>query len=199
MKLNLIFAVITVAASLVSSAPLSEKRALSCHSGAKFTQYWIPKEGDQDMANNGKSVTLSGSKTEPLITSSGATIALVSKTTYKKFEMEGTGLLSSGVMVNLGSNKNVFIKVDRSSTLGTVLYIEELDGLSLPNGRTHNGCVRVDDAGWGLDRCQIDFFVLQFSAYRELSSSLPSTVTATEKSCNIQNYVTGAVKRWVVL
>jgi hypothetical protein len=223
MKLNLIFTVIISATSLVSSAPLTEKRAPSCLSNAKFTQYWIPKEGEEDMSNNGGSVTLSGSKTKSLVTSDGATIALVSDETYDKFQMEGTGLLSSGVMVNLGSSKDTFVKLDRSSSpyglgseshislepwvsvasndldLGTTLYIKELDGVSLPHGKTHNGCVRVDDVGWGLDSCQIDFFVLQFSAFQELSSSLPSTVTATEKSCSVQNYITSTVQKWATL
>ncbi|KAI8886868.1 hypothetical protein K501DRAFT_292614 [Backusella circina FSU 941] len=223
MKLNLIYTVILAADLFVSSAPLNEKRALSCLSSAKFTQYWIPKEGEQDMSNSGGSMALSGSKTKSLMTSDGSTIAQVSETTYEKLEMEVTGLLSSGVMVNLGSSKEVFVEVDRSSSpyglgfeshislepwvsvasnnldLGTLLYIKELDGVSLPNGKIHNGCVRVDDVGWGLESCQVDFFVLQFSAFQELSSSFPSTVTATEKSCSVQNYVTSAVQNWAVL
>lgn len=45
-------------------------------------RYWIPKEGDKDMNNDGDSVTLTGSKTKELKTKSGKTIAKVSKTTY---------------------------------------------------------------------------------------------------------------------
>lgn len=87
------------------AAPVQqEKRGLkSCYKHAKLTQYvklllflndghddllecfhryWIPKEGDKDMTNDGDSVTLSGSKTKKLKTKSGKTIAKVSKTTY---------------------------------------------------------------------------------------------------------------------
>ncbi|KAI9311088.1 hypothetical protein BX666DRAFT_1842318, partial [Dichotomocladium elegans] len=85
----------------------------SCYSHATLTQYWIPKEGDKDMTNDGDSVTLSGPKTKTLKTKSGKTIAKVSKTTYEKFQMEGTGLLENGDMVNLDDGKNDFMEVNR--------------------------------------------------------------------------------------
>ncbi|CDH59144.1 hypothetical protein RO3G_14128 [Lichtheimia corymbifera JMRC:FSU:9682] len=148
------------------AAPVQqEKRGLkSCYKHAKLTQYWIPKEGDKDMTNDGDSVTLSGSKTKKLKTKSGKTIAKVSKTTYDKFQMEGTGLLKSGIMVNLDEGKDKFMEVDRkkdpygigsdddialdpwvsvaSNDLkrGTTLYVKDLDGLKLPDGKKHNGC-----------------------------------------------------------
>ncbi|KAI7900412.1 uncharacterized protein BX663DRAFT_419062, partial [Cokeromyces recurvatus] len=180
---------------------------------ARITQYWIPKEGDKDMTNNGKRVTLNGPKTKSLKDEDGKTIAKVSKSTYEKFQMEGTGLLKSGVMVNLDGDMDEFMKIDRSKTpyglgsnsngltpwvsvatndikKGTTLYVKELDGLKLPDGKTHNGCVRVDDEGWSLNGCQLDFFVLQYSAYRNLVDKIPSKVTVTEKKCTIKNYVT---------
>jgi hypothetical protein len=46
-------------------------------------RYWIPKQGDKDMLNNGKTVTLNGPKTKTLKTKKGKTIAKVSKTTYE--------------------------------------------------------------------------------------------------------------------
>jgi hypothetical protein len=137
--------------------------------------------------------------------------------------MEGTGLLKSGTMVNLDSGKDTFLKVDRKESpyglgsdddnhlvpwvsvasndlkQGTTLYIKQLDGVTLPDGKKHNGCVRVDDEGWSFGSCQLDFFVLQFSAYQKLENLLPEKVTVTEKSCKIQNYVTSSVKKWAVL
>jgi hypothetical protein len=137
--------------------------------------------------------------------------------------MEGTGLLKSGTMVNLDSGKDTFLKVDRKESpyglgsdddnhlvpwvsvasndlkQGTTLYIKQLDGVTLPDGKKHNGCVRVDDEGWSFGSCQLDFFVLQFSAYQKLENLLPEKVTVTEKSCTIQNYVTSSVKKWAVL
>jgi hypothetical protein len=97
--------------------------------------------------------------------------------------MEGTGLLKSGTLVNVGSSDNVFEILDRkkhpfglgsddkniypfvsvaSNDLpqGTLLYIKALDGLTLPTGKRHNGCVRVDDTGNSFTGCQLDFFVL---------------------------------------
>lgn len=212
----------TIVCTMVSAAPIDKRSISSCYKSAKLTQYWIPKEGDADMDNGGQSLTLDGSKTETLQTKDGKTIAKVSQTTYDKFQMEGTGLLESGKMINLGESTSVFMELDRSSTpygighegdglipwvsvasndikTGTTLYVKEMDGLVLPDGKTHNGCVRVDDQGWGLDSCHIDFFVLQFSAYRDLVKELPSTVTVTEKSCTIQDYVTSGVKKWAVL
>lgn len=136
--------------------------------------------------------------------------------------MEGTGLLENGVMVNLDSGKDKFQKVNRNKSpyglgendnslvpwvsvasndikKGTKLYIKELDGVKLPDGETHNGCVRVDDEGWSFDGCQLDFFVLQYSAYRTLENKLPDKVTVQQKSCKIKNYVTKSVQRWAVL
>ncbi|KAL9560208.1 hypothetical protein MBANPS3_000060 [Mucor bainieri] len=193
------------------AAPLEKRSIPSCYkSSVKLTYYWIPKEGDKDMNNKGKSITLNGSKTKKLKDKNGKKIAKVSKTTYDKFQMEGTGLLKSGTMVNLGSGgKNVFLKVDRKKApyglgsnskalvpwvsvasndikLGTTLYIKDLDGVSLPNGKKHNGCVRVDDRSWSMGGCHIDFFV-------------SSKVKVVEKSCKVQDYVNTNVKKWAVL
>lgn len=137
--------------------------------------------------------------------------------------MEGTGLLKDGVMVNLDEGNDTFLKVNRkkdpygigseddvplvpwvsvaSNDLdrGTKLYVKELDGQKLPDGKTHNGCVRVDDEGWSFDDCQLDFFVLEFSAYKKLDNEIPETVTVEKKDCEIKNYVTSDVKKWAVL
>jgi hypothetical protein len=97
--------------------------------------------------------------------------------------MEGTGLLKSGLLVNVGSSDSVFEILDQkqhpfglgsgdnniypfvsvaSNDLpqGATLYLKMLDGITLPNGLKHNGCVRVDDVGDSFSGCQLDFFVL---------------------------------------
>lgn len=209
--------------SMALASPLDKRGISKCYKkNARITQYWIPKEGDKDMNNNGKSVTLSGSKSKSLKDRKGKTIAKVSKTTFEKFQMEGTGLLKSGTMVNLGESNDVFMTLDRAETpyglgssgnklvpwvsvasndikKGTKLYIKEMDGLVLPDGKKHNGCVRVDDEGWSMGGCQLDFFVLQFNAYKVLTNKIPSKVTVTAKSCAIKDYVTHSVKKWAVL
>ncbi|KAG0166682.1 hypothetical protein DFQ28_007013 [Apophysomyces sp. BC1034] len=138
---------------------------------------------------------------------------MVSKITYEKFQMEGTGLLQDGVLVNLDSGKNAFVVINRQKApfgigssnnalkpwvsvasnnidIGTKLYIKALDGLQLPNGKTHNGCVRVDDVGWNLEECQVDLFVLLYSDYRALVSKLPDSTAVEKKRCTLKTYVT---------
>ncbi|CAO3629669.1 unnamed protein product [Mucor hiemalis] len=214
---------LTVLTSATEASELDKRGISKCYKKVRITQYWIPKEGDKDMRNDGKTVTLNGSKSKTLKTDNGKYIAKVSKNTYEKFRMEGTGLLKSGLMVNLGSSSDRFLKVDRKKTpyglgtdskgltpwvsvaandikRGTKLYIKQLDGLRLPDGKVHNGCVRVDDEGWSMSGCQIDFFVLQFSAYKVLTKKIPKYITVKEKSsCQIKNYVTSAVQKWAVL
>ncbi|ORE05314.1 hypothetical protein BCV72DRAFT_141957 [Rhizopus microsporus var. microsporus] len=225
MKSSSILAIIfCVLLSMVTSQPLIRPRGLKgCYKKATLTMYWIPKEGDPDMLNNGKVVKLTGSKTKKLKTTDGDTIAKVSKVTYEKFQMEGTGLLKNGVMVNLDHGDDTFLKVDRGDhpyglggdddnslvpwvsvasndvDVGTKLYVKELDGVKLPDGKTHNGCVRVDDEGWSFGGCQLDFFTLQFTAYQKLEHKLPNKVTVEKKNCKILNYVTKAVKNWAVI
>ncbi|CEP19698.1 hypothetical protein [Parasitella parasitica] len=209
---------------MVLASPIDKRGIAGCYKkNARITQYWIPKEGDKDMNNDGKSVTLSGSKTKTLKDRKGKTIAKVSKTTFEKFQMEGTGLLESGTLVNLDKGNSIFMKLDRNKTpfglgsadnnrlvpwvsvasndikIGTTLYIKEMDGLVLPDGMKHNGCVRVDDEGWSMGDCQLDFFVLQFEAYKVLTKKIPSKVTVTAKSCTTKDYVTSSVKKWAVL
>ncbi|KAI8331675.1 hypothetical protein BC941DRAFT_456023 [Chlamydoabsidia padenii] len=206
----------------VLAIPIEGRALGSCYKKATFTFYWIPKEGDKDMLNNGKTVTLNGPKTESLDDSKGKSIAKVAETTYEKFQMEGTGLLQNGVMVNLGSSSDTFLKVNRKTDpygmgsnsnplvpwvsvasndlkRGTLLYVKQLDGIKLPDGKVHNGCVRVDDKGWSFGGCQLDFFTLQFSAYKILSNKIPSRVTVSQKKCKILNYVTSDVKQWAEL
>ncbi|KAG1436642.1 hypothetical protein G6F56_013471 [Rhizopus delemar] len=137
--------------------------------------------------------------------------------------MEGTGLLKNGIMVNLDEGESTFLKVNRKKTpyglggdndnklvpwvsvasndlkIGTKLYIKQLDGVKLPDGKRHNGCVRVDDDGWSFGGCQLDFFTLQFTAYRKLENKLPSKVSVKKKNCKILNYVTKEVKKWAVI
>ncbi|KAG2174051.1 hypothetical protein INT44_000165 [Umbelopsis vinacea] len=199
---------------LVSSAMCLK----SCYKNAAFTQYWIPKEGTKDMLNDGEIVTLSGPATRSLRTASGKLIQKVSKITYEKFQMEGTGLLKSGKLVNVGDSDSEFVVLDQkkhpfglgsndkniypfvsvaSNDLkqGTKLYIKTLDGKTLPTGKKHNGCVRVDDVGDSFSGCQLDFFVLEFSYYQKLN--LPEHVNVVQKDCKLLDYTTSAMDDWM--
>ena len=52
--------------------------------------------------------------------------------------------------------------------IGEPLYIPELDGIRLPDGTLHDGCVRADDTGSAIKRRKIDFFVVSFDNFRFL-------------------------------
>lgn len=203
------------------SSPLIEKRALnSCYKKALFTYYWVPKEGEQDINNNGKIITLTGERIKNLKNASRKTLAKVAKKTKSKIRMEGTGLLESGHLINLGTHLNEFMRLNRKKTpyglgsknnglvpyvsvaandipFGTTLYVKALDGVKLPTGAKHNGCVRVDDVSWSFNGCHIDFFVLQYSAYRQFK--LPNTVAVVQKSCKVKNYIDSSIQSWAGL
>ena len=63
--------------------------------------------------------------------------------------------------------------------IGEPLYIPEFDGLSLPDGSIHDGCVRADDTGGGIKKRKMDFFVVTYGNFRFLLDQLlgPSWIT----------------------
>ena len=69
---------------------------------------------------------------------------------------------------------------------GTTMYVPSLDGVSLPDiasgPAVHNGCVRVDDVGWGLDANHLDFFVGRRANYDAL---VPIVGTSGQNTFNI--------------
>jgi hypothetical protein len=56
--------------------------------------------------------------------------------------------------------------------IGEPLYIPEFDGLLLPDGSIHDGCVRADDTGGGIKKRKMDFFVVTYSNFRFLLDQL---------------------------
>lgn len=65
------------------------------------------------------------------------------------------------------------VAVDRSViAIGEPLYIPELDGLQLPDGSIHDGCVRADDTGGGIKKRKMDFFVVTYGNFRALLEQL---------------------------
>ncbi len=120
----------------------------------------------------------------------------------RALHMEGSGLLSDGRVFNYagkckfgygtcfenldiaeypfgrgaGKRKLVPFKsvaVDRRLIkLGEPLYFPELDGLPLPDGTIHDGCVRADDVGGNIKERKIDFFVIRWEFFRMLLGNL---------------------------
>lgn len=56
--------------------------------------------------------------------------------------------------------------------IGEPIYIPELDGLPLPDGSIHDGCVRADDTGGGIKQRKMDFFVASYGNFRFLLDQL---------------------------
>jgi 3D (Asp-Asp-Asp) domain-containing protein len=56
--------------------------------------------------------------------------------------------------------------------LGEPLYIPEFDGMVLPDGSIHDGCVRADDTGGGIKGRKMDFFVVTYGNFRALLDAL---------------------------
>jgi 3D (Asp-Asp-Asp) domain-containing protein len=52
--------------------------------------------------------------------------------------------------------------------IGEPLYIPEFDGLELPDGSIHDGCVRADDTGGHIKGHHIDFFVVTYGNFKIL-------------------------------
>jgi hypothetical protein len=48
--------------------------------------------------------------------------------------------------------------------------VKQMKGTKLPNGKTHNGCTRVDDVSWSFGNNQIDWYVLRKANYEKLDA-----------------------------
>ncbi|KAI8067563.1 hypothetical protein BC940DRAFT_239025 [Gongronella butleri] len=159
---------------------------------AGLTMYWIPKENEWDITDEGMRILLDKNPHSTMVdlkSPDGKVLATVSQPFYQKCRMEGTCLLANGDLINLSSDEAdtfyVIGRKDRTANffgwgsgkqnlvpyvsvavndlpLGQTLYIPELDGANLGNGLAHNGCVRVDDDGWSFGGCQLDLFVISY-------------------------------------
>ncbi|GAG15859.1 unnamed protein product [marine sediment metagenome] len=47
-----------------------------------------------------------------------------------------------------------------------------MDGKTMPNGYAHNGCVIVEDLGWGISGKHLDFFVQKESYFYSVNALL---------------------------
>lgn len=116
--------------------------------------------------------------------------------------MEGSGLMMDGRVVNYKGNctfgyGTCFEQLDadqhpygrgagprplvpfksvavdpRVIAIGEPLYIPEFDGMQLPDGSIHDGCVRAEDTGGGIKGRKMDFFVVTYGNFRFLLEQL---------------------------
>jgi 3D (Asp-Asp-Asp) domain-containing protein len=63
--------------------------------------------------------------------------------------------------------------------IGEPLYVPEFDGMVLPDGSIHDGCVRADDTGGGIKRRKLDFFVVSYGNFRYLLDELENVTWIT--------------------
>jgi 3D (Asp-Asp-Asp) domain-containing protein len=63
--------------------------------------------------------------------------------------------------------------------IGEPIYIPEFDGLVLPDGSIHDGCVRADDTGGGIKKRKMDFFVVTYGNFRFLLDELANVTWIT--------------------
>lgn len=127
----------------------------------------------------------------------------------RALRMEGSGLLSDGRVVNYAGRcrygvGTCFEEVDPGTypfgrgagrrplvpfksvaidpllvPIGEPLYIPEFDGLLMPDGHVHDGCVRADDTGGNIKKRKMDFFVVSFDNFRTLLDRLAGHIWIT--------------------
>jgi 3D (Asp-Asp-Asp) domain-containing protein len=156
----------------------------------RLTYYYMPSEEERK------------AQAVQLYTRSCRRIAKVSRSFSQTLAMQGGGKLSDGRVVTYSGScscgsgpcyklaprdhewgtgasgralspfRSVAVDPTRVS-IGSLLYIPELDGLTMPGqapwgGFVHDGCVKADDRGGGIKGRQIDFFAAHRSHYQAL-------------------------------
>jgi 3D (Asp-Asp-Asp) domain-containing protein len=155
----------------------------------QLTYYWMAREANGFGPNDHVLYSAKGC----------APIATVNAHFAERLQVEGTGQLRDGRVLNtsgsctcpgamcyfvvakhkkwgVGVGKKALlpfrtVAVDpRLVKIGTMLYIPELDGLTMPGreGFVHDGCVLAGDRGGGIEGRQLDFFVAQRTNYNLL-------------------------------
>ncbi|RGB26255.1 hypothetical protein C1646_674949 [Rhizophagus diaphanus] len=218
-KLIILLTLFTIFFTFISSFPTTfDKRqsfnpAKNISSKSEFTYYWVTFEND-----------FKSTKTVDVKTCKGKLIATVNLDFANDMKTEGTGITKSGRVINLSdcscSSKSFscFEELDKTKfpfgsssngtplipyitvaandiRAGTLLYIKKLDGMKLPNSKVHNGCVKVDDKGFGFGGKHIDWFVARESNYKFLINKDPFTNVVVSngtlpngQKCAILNY-----------
>jgi 3D (Asp-Asp-Asp) domain-containing protein len=119
-----------------------------------------------------------------ILSMDGKVLARVSHQFKKRVDIEGTGRLRDGRVINYKGRVNGQIRywlsdsnygygvgtcklepfrsiaVDPSVVpLGSLVYIAETDGMTLPDGKKHDGYWRADDIGSAILKDRVDLFI----------------------------------------
>lgn len=146
---------------------------------------------------------------QDIYTRGGDLLGTFTEQFLKSLRLEGSGLLSDGRVINYagscrygvgtcyevldpethpygrGAGRRPLIPfrsvaVDpRLVPIGEPLYIPEFDGMVLPDGTIHDGCVRADDTGGGIKKRKMDFFVVSYDNFRFLLKQLWGVIWVT--------------------
>lgn len=144
-----------------------------------------------------------------IYTPEGFFFARVPELFASRLRLEGSGMMEDGRLVNYSGAcpfgyGTCFEQIDRREfpfgrgagtrplipfksvavdprvvPIGEPLYIPEFDGLVLPDGSIHDGCVRADDTGGGIKRRKLDFFVVTYGNFRYLLDELENVTWIT--------------------
>jgi 3D (Asp-Asp-Asp) domain-containing protein len=180
---------------LVGGYPLSEEL------GFALRFYWLAMEDGPLEADTYPNTDV--------YTEEGFFLGSFSESFVSALRMEGSGLLADGRVVNYAGRcrfgvGTCFHELDRAThpygrgagaralrpfksvavdprliPIGEPLYIPEFDGLRLPDGTIHDGCVRADDTGGGIKKRKMDFFVVSHQNFRYLLGELWGVIWIT--------------------
>jgi 3D (Asp-Asp-Asp) domain-containing protein len=158
--------------------------------------------GPIERTKPGSKKKISPSSFVEIYTPEGFFFGRISELFASRMKLEGTGLLDDGRLVNYAGPcawgyGTCFEEIDRREypfgrgagtrplvpfksvavdprvvPIGEPLYIPEFDGMVLPDGSIHDGCVRADDTGGGIKKRKMDFFVVTYGNFRFLLDEL---------------------------
>ncbi|HVK78143.1 MAG TPA: 3D domain-containing protein [Kofleriaceae bacterium] len=161
--------------------------------------YWLAREEDFDEPDE---IEYQDVDSTDIYNRRGFYVGTFSQKFIWHLRMEGSGLLADGRVINYagackygtgtcfetldwreypfgrGARRRTLtpfksVAVDpKLIPLGEPLYIVEFDGMRLPDGSVHDGCVRADDTGGGIKLRKMDFFVVTYGNFRWLLQEL---------------------------
>jgi len=165
----------------------------------RLTFYWVAVETDH-LLDDGDSM---------IFTQRGHVLGTFPEKFVAEVSLEGTALLADGRIVNYdgrcrygtgrcfdtlprdewplgrgvqGRSLEPFrsVAVDpKIIPIGEAIYLPELDGVELPDGSFHDGCVRADDQGGAIKERKLDFFVASYEDFHWVADRLWWRLVAT--------------------